>query len=465
MANLKDRGRGKVSKKKLTKTKKRLGGEVPELRVLDADVAGIDIGSQSHFVAVPTDRSETPVQEFKCFTADIYEMVAWLKACRIRKVAMESTGVYWIPVYDILEMAGFEVTLVNARHVKNVSGRKSDVLDCQWIQQLHSFGLLRGAFRPKREIVALRTLVRTRDNLVRDQGHQIQLMQKAYTEMNMPLQNVLSDIAGVSGMAITRAIVAGERNPKKLAALCDPRVQATAAEVAGAFQGEWLPEQIMALTCTLGIYDAYTQQIAACDRMIEESLEKMARHKILAEKKRAVARPAKNAPKFDVQTALHKMLGVDLTTVDGIGIGTAMVIASEIGFDLSAFPSGKHFSSWAGVSPGTRITGGKVISGRVPESHNRVGQALRLAASTLKKSRSALGAYYRKMCARLGKKSGIVATAHKLARIVYALLTKGEAYVDAGQKAFEERQKKQSIKNLERRARELGFTLTPSPAS
>ena len=460
MANLKNRRGGKVSKKNM----KKLGGPVPELAVIDPDVAGIDIGSRSHFVAVPADRSETPVREFGSFTANVYEMVEWLKACRIRKVAMESTGVYWIPVYDILEMAGFEVTLVNARHVKNVSGRKSDVLDCQWIQQLHAFGLLRGAFRPKREIVAVRTLVRTRDNLVRDQSHQIQLIQKAYTEMNMPLQNVLSDIAGVSGMAITRAIVNGERSPKKLAALCDVRVQATAEEVAGAFLGEWLPEQIMAMTCALGIYDAYTTQIAACDQMIEAQLAKMERHEVPAETKRVEARQTRNAPKFDVQIALHKMLGVDLTRVDGIGISTALVIASEIGCDLSAFPSGKHFASWTGVSPGTRITGGKVISGKVPKSHNRVGQALRLAASSLKHSNSALGAYYRRMCAKLGKKSGIVATAHKLARIVYALLTKGQAYVDAGQAAFEESQKKRARKSIERRAKELGFTLVPTPA-
>ncbi len=432
--------------------------------MIDPDVAGIDIGSRSHFVAVPADRSETPVREFGSFTANVYEIVDWLKSCRIRKVAMESTGVYWIPVYDILEMAGFDVTLVNARHVKNVSGRKSDVLDCQWIQQLHSFGLLTGAFRPKREIVAFRTLVRTRDNLVRDQSHQIQLIQKAYTEMNMPLQNVLSDIGGASGMAITRAIIAGERDPKKLAALCDVRVQATAEEVAGAFLGEWLPEQIMAMTCALGIYDAYTTQIAACDQMIEAQLAKMERHEVPAETKRVVARQTRNAPKFDVQIALHKMLGVDLTRVDGIGISTALVMASEIGGDLSAFPSGKHFASWTGVSPGTRITGGKVISGKVPTSHNRVGQALRLAASSLKHSNSALGAYYRRMCAKLGKKSGIVATAHKLARIVYALLTKGQAYVDAGQAAFEESQKKRARKSLERRAMKLGFTLVPTPA-
>ena len=460
MANLKNRRGGKVSKKNM----KKLGGPVPELAVIDPDVAGIDIGSRSHFVAVPADRSETPVREFGSFTANVYEMVEWLKACRIRKVAMESTGVYWIPVYDILEMAGFEVTLVNARHVKNVSGRKSDVLDCQWIQQLHAFGLLRGAFRPKRETVAVRTLVRTRDNLVRGQSHQIQLIQKAYTEMNMSLQNVLSDIAGVSGMAITRAIVNGERSPKKLAALCDVRVQATAEEVAGAFLGEWLPEQIMAMTCALGIYDAYTTQIAACDQMIEAQLAKMERHEVPAETKRVEARQTRNAPKFDVQIALHKMLGVDLTRVDGIGISTALVIASEIGFDLSAFPSGKHFASWTGVSPGTRITGGKVISGKVPKSHNRVGQALRLAASSLKHSNSALGGYYRRMCAKLGKKSGIVATAHKLARIVYALLTKGQAYVDAGQAAFEESQKKRARKSIERRAKELGFTLVPTPA-
>ena len=412
MENRKDKTRGKVSKKKLVK--KKAAPTVPELSVIDPNVAGIDVGSRSHFVAVPADRSESPVWEYSSFTESLYEMADWLKSCRITKVAMESTGVYWIALYDILEIQGFEVTLVNARHVKNVSGRKSDVLDCQWIQQLHSFGLLKGAFRPERATVALRSVVRTRENLVRGQSHQIQLMQRAYAEMNMPLQNVLSDIAGMSGMAITRAIVAGERNPDALAALCDGRVHATAEEVGGAFQGEWLPEHLLALECALGIYDAYSQRVAACDRTIEEMLEAMARHPV-PEKKSPVVRHTRNTPRFDVQTALVQMAGVDLTAIDGIGLNTAMVILSEVGCDLSKFPSGKHFASWAGVAPGTRITGGKVISGRIPKSHNRVGQALRLAASSLKHSHSALGAYYRRQCARLGKKSGIVATAHMLA--------------------------------------------------
>ena len=252
--------------------------------------------------------------------------------------------------------------------------------------------------------------------------------------------------------------------PEEAGALCDVQVQASSEEVAGAFWGEWLPEHIMAMGCSLEIYDAYRKQIASCDQMIEAHLATMERHAIPARTKQTVRR-TKNAPKFEVQMALHKMLGVDVTTIDGIGVSTALTIASEVGFNLSAFPSGKHFASWTGVAPGTRITGGKVISGQVPKSHNRVGQALRMAASTLKHSRSALGEYYRRMCAKLGKKSGIVTTAHKLARIVYALLTKGQAYVDAGQASFEEAQKKRRLKNLERRAREMGYTLAPVPAS
>lgn len=463
MKNFKTREKGLFPRK----TKKLNPKKVvtpPDLSMIDSDVAGIDVGSESHYVAVPADRAEMPVRQFRSFTQNLYEMADWLAECKIKKVYMESTGVYWIALYDILEMRGFEVFLVNARHVKNVTGRKSDVMDCQWLQQLGSFGLLRGAFRPPREIVALRSVVRTRENLVRDQGHQIQLVQKSYTQMNMQIHNVLSDMAGVSGMAITRAIVAGERDLPTLAGLCDRRVKATQSEVMASLEGDWLPEHLLGLECAVTMYDAYDRQIALCDKKIETMLADLARHEVPEEKKTPRVRHSRNTPDFDLQTVLRKMAGVDLTTIDGIGLNTALVILSEVGPDLSKFPSEKHFSAWAGVAPGTRITGGKIISGKVLPSHNRVGQALRLAAVSLGRSGSALGAYYRRMCARLGKKSAIVATAHKLARIVYTLLTKGEEYVDAGQKAYEEIQKNRSIRSLERRARELGFELTPVPA-
>jgi transposase len=411
-------------------------------------------------VAVPQDRDDNPVREFKSFTADLQALADWLKECAIDTVAMESTGVYWIPLFELLESRGFKVFLVNARHVKNVSGRKSDVLDCQWLQQLMSFGLLSGAFRPKDDICGLRAVVRQREMLLDYQGSHIQHMQKALTQMNVQLGNVISDVAGVTGLAIIRALVKGERDPMRLAALRDCRIKASEEDIAKSLQGNWREEHLFALGQALALYDAYQARVEECDRQLQTMFARLERHDGKPAKSKRRWRN-KNAPSFDAREALYKLCGVDLTTIDGIDIATALKILSEIGPDLSRFKTMKHFCSWLGLCPGTKITGGKLISGKSKRTANRAAQALKLAAAGLRSSQSALGAYYRRLCARMDRAKAVTAAAHKLARIVFALLTKGQAYVDQGQEHFEERYKQRVLFHLKRRAQHLGFQLQP----
>jgi transposase len=426
------------------------------------NAAGIDIGSASHFVAVPPDRDDRPVREFKSFTEDLLAIADWLSACEVDCAAMESTGVYWIPLYELLVSRGFTVFLVNARHVKNVSGRKSDVLDCQWLQQLMSFGLLAGAFRPEEDICALRALSRLRDMLIEGQASHIQHQQKALTEMNVQLTNVLTDVDGKTGQAIIRAIVAGERDPTKLAELRDGRVHASREEIAKSLRGNWREEHLFSLAQALKLRDAYQERIDECDRMVEQKLLALARHDGEAPAQGKRKGRAKNAPNFDARTALFRVCGVDLTRIDGIDVGTAMKIIAEIGPDLSKFKSVKHFCSWLGLCPGTKISGGKRLSGTAKRCANRVMQALKVSAMGLLRSKSALGAYCRRMAARMDKPKALKATAHKLARLVYTILTKGEEYVDRGQDYYEQLYRQRVVTNLQRRANELGFTLTPN---
>jgi transposase len=365
------------------------------LSLVHPNAAGIDIGGAAHFVAVPPDRDEEPVREFASFTADLNALADWLEACGVDTVAMESTGVYWIPLYELLDARGFTVLLVNARHVKNVSGRKSDVLDCQWLQQLMSYGLLRGAFRPADGVCALRSLSRQREMLLKSQARHVQHMQKALTQMNLQLANVISDVVGETGQRILRAIVAGERDGRVLAAMKNVRIHASTDEIAKSLQGHWRGEHLFALKQALALFDFYGTQLTECDRELEQQLHSLQVHdgEPAKGKKRSHGR---NAPKFDLRTQLFKMCGVDLTRIDGIDVTTALAVVSEVGADLSRFPSDKHFASWLGVCPGTRITGGKVLSGKTKRCANRAAQALRLAAAALRTSQSALGAYPRR---------------------------------------------------------------------
>jgi transposase len=425
------------------------------------NAAGIDIGSASHYVAVPADRAEEPVREFKSFTQDLEQLAEWLKACGVDTVAMESTGVYWIPLFELLESRGFEVYLVNARHVKNVSGRKSDVLDCQWIQQLMSFGLLSGAFRPGEEICALRSVSRQRDQLLRDQACQVQRMQKALTQMNVQLANVIADVVGETGQKILRAIIAGERDALVLARLRHGRIRASEEQIVKSLQGNWREEHLFALEQAMKLFDAYAERLAECDQRLEQMLAALQRHQGELHKSRSRSK-AKNAPKFDLRTYLFRLCGVDLTRIDGIDVTTALKVISEVGPDLSRFKSAKHFASWLGLCPGTKVSGGKVLSGASKRTANRAAQALRMAAAALRQSQSALGAYYRRLCSRMDKPRAITATAHKLARLIYTMLTKGSEYVDQGQAYYEERHRQRVVHHLQRKAQQLGFQLVPA---
>jgi len=429
------------------------------LEVVHPDCAGIDIGGSRHYVAVDPERSEEPVRSFGSFTDELERMGRWLRECGVRVVAMESTGVYWIPVYEVLDRMGFEVHLVNPRATKQVSGRKSDVLDCQWLWQLMSYGLLRGAFRPAERVCELRSYVRQRARLVREKARAVQHIQKALTEMNVQLANVLSDVTGKTGLRILRAIVAGEREGRKLASYRDRRVKADEETIARSLEGTWREEHVFALAQALARYDFYQEQISECQARIIEASAKVS---VNGETMEAVA----ERPTWEAQMGrgLRQMLGVDLTAIPTIGTETALVIASEIGPDLSRFPSAAHFCSWATLAPGTRISGGKSIPGRVPSAFNRVGQALRIAASTARHSRSFIGAAHRARLARLDKPRAIKATAHQLARLIYAMLTRGEEYVERGIEHYEAVRRDRQVRALHRRANQLGYNLVQQSA-
>jgi transposase len=423
------------------------------LRNINSHAAGIDIGSKSHFVAVPDGADEQPVREFSSFTDDLVRMADWLASCGVTTVAMESTGIYWIPVFEILDSRGFEVKLVNARHVKNVPGRKSDVLDCQWLQRLHTYGLLQGAFRPSDQVCALRAYVRQRMNLVRYAASHIQHMQKALAQMNVQLTNVVSDITGATGMRIIKAILNGERNPQALASLRDPRCKNSVKTIARSLHGNYRTEHLFSLQQAVELYEFYQAKIGDCDRQILEQLKKFD----------AVPTNSDGKPPATLEDALQRIAGVDLTRIDGINSGTALKIISEIGIDMSRWQSIKHFASWLGLCPGTKISGGKTLNTATKQVANRAATALRYAAFGLLSSKSALGAYMRRQRARLGMPKAITATAHKLARQVYTLLKHGYEYVDAGQEYYEERYRSRVIQNLRRKAQDMGFELVALP--
>ena len=438
------------------------GAEPAGLSQLNLNAAGIDVGASSHFVAVPADRTEQPVQEFEAFTADLYRLADWLAECRVETVVMESTGVYWIPLFGVLEERGFQVMLVDPRRIKNVPGRKTDVQDCQWLQQLHTYGLLSGAFRPDEDIRRLRSYLRQRAMLVEYASQHVQHMQKALTQMNVKLQNVIRDITGKTGMDIIEAIVKGERSPRRLAQLRDPRIKADEATIAKSLRGHWREEHIFELSQALALYRMYQDKIAECDREIEAQLERFEdRSDGEPPAPNGKKRNQKNAPRFDVQGQLYRMTGVDLTRIDGVDAHTALKVVSEVGTDMTKWPSAKHFASWLGLSPNNRITGGRVMSSKTKASGNRAAAALRLAANALHRSDSALGAFLRRKKAHLGAPKAITATAHKLARIIYSMLRYGQGYVDAGTEYYENQYHQRALHTARRRAAQLGYQLVP----
>jgi transposase len=455
-----------MAKRKLKRTKP---GVVNALEQINPNAAGIDIGAEEVWVAVPPDRDEESVRSFSTFTADLYRLAEWLKACGVDIVAMEATGVYWIPLFEILEARGFRVYLVNARHLKNVSGRKSDILDCQWIQQLLTYGLLNPSFRPPEEIVAIRSLVRHQEMLVQYRSAHIQHMQKALTQMNLRLTNVLSDITGVTGLKIIRAIIAGEHNPQVLAGFREPGCKKSAEQIAKSLEGFYKREHLFALRQALELYDFYDRQLQACDAELEAMYQEFDPPEDPGTPPPAPhgGKRRKNQAYFDLAPALYRMAGgVDLISIDGLDALTVQKVLSEIGTDMSKWPTVKHFASWLRLCPNNKITGGKVKQRGVQPTKNRASIALRVAAASLKHSDSALGAYYRRMCARNGAPSAITATAHKLARIIYYMLKERKPYHDFGADYYEQQHRTRVLRNLSRQAAKLGYRLeaaTPVP--
>jgi len=434
-----------------------------ELKRVNVNAAGIDVGATLHLVCVPEGRDPQPVRSFGAFTADLEAVADWLTECGVTTVAMEATGVYWIPLFELLERRGFEVKLVEPSRLKHVPGRKSDVLDCQWIQQLHTFGLLTGSFRPNDKICVLRSYVRQRQTLVRSAGRCVQHMQKALTQMNVKLQHVISDITGATGMAILEAILAGEHDPYKLAALRNEKCKNDEPTIALALQGNWREDHLFALKQAMDAYRFFHEKLAEVDEQIETHLktfEDRSQGKQLETRPRTRKRGA-NEPVFDVRKYLYTMTGMDLTGVDGLEASTVLTVISEIGFDMSRWPTEKNFTSWLTLCPGVNKSGGRSRSksGRTRPGSSRAAAALRMSASSLLRSDCALGAYARRMRARLGAPKAVTATARKLAIIIYNMLKYGKVYVDRGVEYYEQQYRTAMLKNLKRRAKQLGYEL------
>lgn len=435
------------------------------LGIVHPHAAGLDIGKDEIWAAVPAGAQTPAVRAFATFTPDLQALADWLTAAGITTVALESTGVYWIPIFELLETRGLEVCLVNARHLQRVPGRKSDVQDCQWLQQLHSLGLLRASFRPEAELVALRAYLRQRAMLIEHRAAHIQHMQKALLQMNLRLTQVLADITGTTGLAIIRAVVAGERRAHKLAQLRHGRCQASEAEIAKALTGSYRPEHLFALKQALALYDSYTAQLAECDREIAQQYAAIQPRFDPDDPDQPLGPDtktnthSKNAPPGAVRRQLFQLVGVDLAQVPGLHLGSAQALIAEIGTDMTKFPTVKHFCSWLGLAPHNDITGGKVKRSRTLPTRNRAGQVLRVAAQAVGRGHTGLAAYYRAQKGRLGAASAITATAHKLARILYFMLRDRQPYQPLTQEDFTLQRREQELRALRKRAAKLGFSL------
>lgn len=435
-----------------------------DLSVVHEHAAGIDIGSQFHVCAVSPTAAEQPVQSFSSFTGDLYRMASWLESCGVTTIAMESTGIYWVPAYEILESRGFEVFLVNAREAKNVPGRKTDVNDAQWLQKLHQFGLLKASFRPTEDIVALRAYLRQRERLLEYRAAHIQHMQKAMMQMNLQLHHVVTDITGVTGMKIIRAILDGEQNPLMLASLRDARCKKPREVIEAALMGNYQPSHLFALQQAVMLFDFYESLVQSCDQKIESQLNVL-----------SAVHPAEPLPKprhktkqpngfnFDVREQLYRVIGLDLTQIHGMGPYLALKLVAECGLDMSRWPTAKHFSSWLCLSPANKISGGKVLSAKTRRSSSRAAAALRLAATTVGRTETALGAFYRRLSSRVGKAKAVTATARKIAVLYYNTLRHGLSYTDQGADYYEERYRQRVVTNLKKRALSLGFDLVEAP--
>jgi transposase len=428
------------------------------------NAAAIDIGATMHMAAVRADRAPEPVRSFGTFTADLHRLVDWFTECGVETVVMESTSVYWIPIFELLDARGFTVFLVNARDAKHVPGRKTDVSDAQWLQRLHSHGLLRASFRPKGQIAELRAYVRQRERLLEYAASHIQHMQKALTEMNLQLHHVVADITGTTGLRIIRAILAGERDPEVLARLRHYSCHSSAETIAKALTGSYRTEHLFALEQALALYDVYHEKVSACDVRIEAVLKELSidrghRSDSLPSSRRRTDQA--NGLAFDARAALFALLGKDITQIDGLGPYLSLKLIAECGDDLSAWPSAKHFISWLCLAPSNKISGGKVLSSRTRRSGSRATALLRLAAVTVGRTDTALGAFYRRLSARIGKAKAVTATARKIAVLFYNAVRHGMEYVDPGVSFYETRYRARVVHNLHRRAKAFGFVLQP----
>jgi len=432
---------------------------------LKPNVAGIDVGAEEIYVAVHQGQDHYDVRHFPTFTQDLHEMTAWLLENQVREVAMESTGVYWIPIFQILEAQGIAVCLVNARHLKNVPGRKTDVKDAVWLQRLFSFGLLNASFRPEQQICAIRTVMRHRATLVEQASSHVQRLQKSLTQMNVLLHTVIADIVGKSGLAILDAILAGERDREALTLLCDARIKATPEVIAKSLEGDYRPEHLFTLKQSLALYRMAQEMIGACDQELESLMAKMGPpadpDAPLPPTTKTTRRDGKalTFAQSDPRAEFYRLFGTDLTQVPGIHLGVVATLFSELGSEVSAFATVGRFCSWLGLCPGSKISGGHVLSSKTRKVVSRVSTALRMATQGLRRSQSALGDYYRKMCARLGKAAGVTATAHKLARILYHLITTRTAYAETSLAEQNERSRLRAENTLRQKAAHLGFTL------
>jgi transposase len=439
---------------------------LPIVGEVEPHAAGLDVGARKVYVAVAADRDAHPVRSFDTFTEDLERMADWLRQCGITSVAMESTGVYWIPVFDILERKGLRVCLVNAHHVKHVPGRKSDVQDCQWLQYLHAVGLLRGSFHPEDKVRALRAIMRHRDSLIEMAAAHTQHMHKALTQMNLQIHHVLSDITGVSGLAIIDAILKGERNPQLLAGLRDGRVHASEETIRKSLVGNYRREHLFTLEQSLKAFRQYQALITACDQElaqyvndfpspIEGDLPALA-------KQPNQHRPRKNELPLELRNELYRLFGTDLTAVPGISTLTWFTLLTELGPEISKFPSSPAFTSWLCLCPNNRQSGQRILSAQTRKSKNRINHALRLAAQTLHHSNSSLGAFYRRLRARLGAPKAITATAHKLARILFHLITTRQPYDESVFALADQQQQQRHERYIRKQAESMGFSLVPA---
>jgi transposase len=447
----------------LKKQKKRESRGLVPIHVLEPNAAGIDIGATEIYIAVPAGRDAQPVRRFATFTEDLAAAADWLQRCGIETAAMESTGVYWIPLFQILKARGLKVCLVNARHVKSVPGRKTDVSDCQWLQYLHMVGLLRASFRPEHQICAVRSLMRYQESLVQMAAVHLRHMQKALDQINLRIHHVIGDLSGTAGMAILDAILRGERDALKLAALRDGRIKASEATIARSLVGDYRREHLFTLRQSMAAYRSYQKQMLEIDVEIEHLLAEFSdgagpdapalphpkdRHK-----------PRRNDLRFDLRAHLYRIFGVDLTAIPGINAAVAHVVLSEVGRDLSGFRNVAAFASWLGLCPDNRVSGGEVLSSRTRPVNHRLAKALRMAAQSLFRSQSWLGQYFRRMRAKPSAPKAITGAAHRQARIVFHMPTAGQA-CDETIFAQQEAQNNQRMQQkLRQQAKQSGFQL------